>query len=301
MFKLQLIRISLILTTFVVTPTHAQTWQNVRPTMPMADPSRHMDAAQNSMNSAFDSFNNVLKKAEETDRSNWNTMKNNNTQDYLDALHSKKTVKDLLASQYALEQQRTGYGAQIDREVARSAFDDRLSVLTQRERREQSLNNEASRQSPSTTGSTSTCDKSGSPKNIYGNPCLTVLQQEQSLPSTASAKAIAKWTKLGEIPLFTGYVDLSTIQHSGSMSKMWIMYDFKSPEKLNDRTTFLSLRSLEEFDCLDKRRRQLDHIVNAERMAGGSVIRTDSTVPKWSSVAPGSVDDTNFKMACGIK
>lgn len=147
MFQLHLIRISLVLTALVVSPTHAQTWQNVRPTMPTADPSRYMDAAQNSMNSAFSGLSNALKASEETDRANWNTMKNNNTQDYLDALHSKKTVKDLLGSQYALEQQRIGYGAQIDREVARSAFDNRLSSLTQQENRLTSANNNNSESS----------------------------------------------------------------------------------------------------------------------------------------------------------
>ena len=147
MVQLHLIRISLVLTAFVVIPTHAQTWQNVRPTMPAADPSRYMDAAQNSMNSAFSGLSNALKASEETDRANWNTIKNNNTQDYLDALHSKKTVKDLLDSQYALEQQRTGYGAQIDREVARGAFDNRLSSLIKYENSRSSSNNSNSESS----------------------------------------------------------------------------------------------------------------------------------------------------------
>jgi hypothetical protein len=147
MFQIHFVRISLVLTAFVVSPTHAQTWQTVRPSMPTADPSRYMDAAQNSMNSAFSGLSNALKAAEETSQANWNTIKNNNTQDYLDALHSKKTVKDLLDSQYALEQQRTGYGAQIDREVARGAFDNRLSSLIKYENSRSSSNNSNSESS----------------------------------------------------------------------------------------------------------------------------------------------------------
>ena len=117
MFKNRPIRISLILTAFIANPTYAQ-----------------YGAAQNSMNSAFNSLSQVLKDLETTNDRNWIVKKNNNTQDYLDSLYSNKTVKDLLANQEDLERMRIGYGAQIDRDAVRSAFDDRLSSLMRRER-----------------------------------------------------------------------------------------------------------------------------------------------------------------------
>ncbi|WP_423708716.1 hypothetical protein [Undibacterium sp. WLX3042] len=134
MFQLRLIRISLILTALVINPTHAQiTWKNVT-SNPLPDPSRQMEAARGSMNGGFDQLRNMVNDQENIDRDNWNIRKNNNTQDYLDALYRYKTVKDLLANQEALDQKRIGYGAQIDRDVARSAFDGRLSTLMQQER-----------------------------------------------------------------------------------------------------------------------------------------------------------------------
>lgn len=135
MFKSALlIRIGLILTALVANPSFAQnTWKNVYVT-PVPDTSRQMDSARGSMNSGFDQLRNVISAQEENNRANWNNQKNNNTQDYLDALYSEKTVADLLANQKALERRRIGYGAQIDREVARGAFDARLSTLMQQER-----------------------------------------------------------------------------------------------------------------------------------------------------------------------
>lgn len=134
MFQLRFICISLIFSALVVNPTYAQvTWNNVY--SPMPDTSRQMDSARGSMNGAFDQLRNVINAQEDTDRANWNVQKNNNTQDYLEALYSKKTVEDLLANQEALDQKRIGYGAQIDRNVARDAFDARLSTLMRQERR----------------------------------------------------------------------------------------------------------------------------------------------------------------------
>ena len=134
MFQLRIIRISLVLTALVVNPTQAQiTWNNVY-SNPMPDNSRQMDSARNSINAGFDQLRNELKAREDTERSNWRIQKDNNTQDYLDALYNEKTVEDLLANQGALEQKRIGYGAQIDRDVARSAFDARLSTLKQQAR-----------------------------------------------------------------------------------------------------------------------------------------------------------------------
>lgn len=132
--KFCLCRISLILTALVVSPTHAQiTWQNVSGGS-QPNTSSQMEAARSSMNSGFEQLKNVVSAQEDNERANWNARKNNNTQDYLDALYNYKTVKDLLANQDALERMRIGYGAQIDRNVARGAFDERLSTLMRLER-----------------------------------------------------------------------------------------------------------------------------------------------------------------------
>lgn len=83
------------------------------------------------MNAAFNQLQNVLKEREETEVANWNARKNNNTQEYLDAVYSFRTVEDLRANRDALEQKRLSYGAQIDQNLTRGAIDDRLSTLMQ--------------------------------------------------------------------------------------------------------------------------------------------------------------------------
>ena len=83
------------------------------------------------MNAGFNQLQNVLKEREEIEVANWNVRKNNNTQEYLDAVYSFRTVEDLRANRDALEQKRLSYGAQIDQNLTRGAIDDRLSTLMQ--------------------------------------------------------------------------------------------------------------------------------------------------------------------------
>lgn len=128
MFKLLLSPVSLIFAVLLANPAYAQiTWNNVNSTVP--DTSRQMGAARDSMNSAFDQLRGVINAQEENDRANWNAVKNNNTQEYLDAVYSYTTVKDLLANREVLERKRMSYGAQIDQGVARNAIEARLYAL----------------------------------------------------------------------------------------------------------------------------------------------------------------------------
>lgn len=123
-----------VFTAIAVGTAYAQiTWTNV-PGAPVPDTSRQIDAARGSMNDAFGQLRNMMKEQEDNQAHNWNVRKNNNTQEYLDAVYSYKTVRDLTDHQAALDQKRITYGAQIDRDVARDAFDNRLSALMQRER-----------------------------------------------------------------------------------------------------------------------------------------------------------------------
>lgn len=123
-----------------------------------------------------------------------------------------------------------------------------------------------------------------------------------ALLGTISFGAMAEWTEVDQNLDFTAYADLSTIRRSGHMVKMWKLDDENFPRATPDGTgTYSSTRSRNEYDCRDERRRQLDLSVHTGKMGRGSVVHTNNTVGQWSSVAPGSVGETFFKTACGIK
>lgn len=126
--------ISLLLASSVAVPSYAQiTWNNVG-AGPTPNTSGQMGAARNSMNDAFGQFQNMISASEATQRANWENAKNNNTQTYLNDVYSYRTVKDLVANRDKLEAKLYIYGAQIDQNIARNAYDARLLTLMQIEK-----------------------------------------------------------------------------------------------------------------------------------------------------------------------
>jgi hypothetical protein len=110
------------------------TWRTVNGPS-LAEAGRPMEAAQRSFDSAFTGLGGVLKQQEATDQANWNQVKENNTQNFLNKLYSAQGADGFKALQDSgqLEQMLASNGAQIDRAAARSAMDGRLGTLQQRD------------------------------------------------------------------------------------------------------------------------------------------------------------------------
>lgn len=110
------------------------TWRTVNGPS-LAEASRPLEAAQRSFDNAFTGLNDVLKKQETLDSANWNQIKENNTQDFLNKLYAVQGADNFKALQESGELSRmiAANGAQIDRAAARSALDGRLATLQQRD------------------------------------------------------------------------------------------------------------------------------------------------------------------------
>jgi hypothetical protein len=110
------------------------TWRTVNGPS-LAEASRPMESAQRSFDNAFTGLGGVLKQQEATDQANWNQIKENNTQDFLNKLYSAQGAEGFKALQDSgeLDRMLAANGAQIDRAAARSAMDGRLDTLQQRD------------------------------------------------------------------------------------------------------------------------------------------------------------------------
>jgi hypothetical protein len=110
------------------------TWRNV--TGPsLADASRPLEVAQRTISGAFDSFGNVLQRQQDVADRNWDQVKENNTQDFLNKIYSAQGAEGFKALQDSgeLDRMLAANGAQIDRAAARSAMDGRLTTLQNRD------------------------------------------------------------------------------------------------------------------------------------------------------------------------
>lgn len=110
------------------------TWRNVYGPS-LAEASRPLEGAQRSFDNAFTGLSGLVKQQETVDQSNWNQVKENNTQDFLNKLYSAQGAEGFKALQDSgqLEQMLAANGAQIDRAAARSAMDGRLTTLQNRD------------------------------------------------------------------------------------------------------------------------------------------------------------------------
>lgn len=111
------------------------TWRTVNGPS-LAEASRPLAFAERSFDNAFDGLKDVVKQTEATDAANWNQIKENNTQNFLNKLYSAQGAEGFKALQDSgeLDRMLAANGAQIDRAAARSAMDGRLSTLQQRDR-----------------------------------------------------------------------------------------------------------------------------------------------------------------------
>ena len=123
-----------------------------------------------------------------------------------------------------------------------------------------------------------------------------------ALLTVFSTSVMAEWTRVGgDGDGTTTYADLSTIRKSDNKVKMWILMDFKVVQiDKNDGMSYLSSVRQSEYDCKEEIRRPLAFIWYSKNMGAGAVVYSSGAMHKEPvPVAPGSVGETFFKLACG--
>lgn len=98
-------------------------------------PAALMGQAQQSMNGALGGLQGIVQGMNNLEQENWNTGKVNNTNAFMRQLLGYRTPEEYQAAMQsgALNQQLTGYGAQVDSDAALKAMDRRLVTLQQRD------------------------------------------------------------------------------------------------------------------------------------------------------------------------
>jgi len=116
---------------------------------------------------------------------------------------------------------------------------------------------------------------------------------------TAGA-ASAEWTIAGGNDQFVQYVDRATIRRNGNLVKMWVLSDLKTVQT-DAGDSYLSSKAQQEYDCKEEKSRTLAFTWLSGQMGNGKVVYANSDPRKWSPIQPGSVRETQWKIACGKK
>jgi hypothetical protein len=117
-----------------------------------------------------------------------------------------------------------------------------------------------------------------------------------------SSNVMAEWTALkwshedGGLTLF---VDYTTIRKEGDIVKMLSLVDFKVLEK--DEVDLYSSRAQNEYDCKEKKIRQLYYSLYSDSMGKGKMEHANSEHLNWLPVQPESMEEAMWKVACSKK
>lgn len=116
----------------------------------------------------------------------------------------------------------------------------------------------------------------------------------------AALPAHAEFAKYFEDDELVAYLDANTIRREGAMVRMWGLDDYKKPQTdLESKKPYRSVRAHWVFDCSKRLSDVVAAFYHAGAMGEGDVV--DSGAPterSWDKVAPGSVGELMYKVAC---
>ena len=104
----------------------------------------------------------------------------------------------------------------------------------------------------------------------------------------------AEWVKVTESQGAVVYVDPATLKKSGDVRRVWILTDLQSSRGDN----VVSIRTLEDFNCKQRRRRITSQVSYAGPMATGKVLHSARpTSDKFEQV---SAFTPQYEYVCGL-
>jgi Surface-adhesin protein E len=118
--------------------------------------------------------------------------------------------------------------------------------------------------------------------------------------SVVCGNTMAEWTDVGGNDYSTVFADPASIRKVDNYEEMFSLYDTDIAETIGD-ISFMSSKSLDEYDCKRKQSRTLAFYWYSGNMGEGKILYGNTDVGKWSLDLPKSINETLWKIACGKK
>lgn len=129
--------------------------------------------------------------------------------------------------------------------------------------------------------------------HIFFNALLILLL------AAVSSHAIAEWINISTNDNGSAtYADPTTIQKSGDLTKMWILFDYRKAI-IESGDKIMSIKKHEEYDCNKSQARLLHISKHSGRFTEGKVVYVnDIPYNEWIPVVPSSISKDLWKYAC---
>lgn len=116
----------------------------------------------------------------------------------------------------------------------------------------------------------------------------------------AASPVTAEWSQVARSVEATIFYDKVSLRKSGAMVKMWTLTNFASTEIIEGKS-HRSAKSQYEYGCVEERYRLLATIFYELAGGAGKVTASEASLGPWYPVAPQSMAQRLWKVACGVK
>ena len=116
---------------------------------------------------------------------------------------------------------------------------------------------------------------------------------------TFSSITYAQWIVIAYVPEQLGmlFIDKSTIQQVNQYTRVWTKVEYHPTSEMSVKQNVLSVRALYDFDCREKKYRNLSF----QTFKQPNLIDSDLTNNKqdeWKFIAPGTIADSELIIIC---
>ena len=142
------------------------------------------------------------------------------------------------------------------------------------------------------------------PQPALTQPHAVSAAAPQQTPQTSkqgdtAPRVRANWVKVGtEFNGITGYAEQTTIRRSGGNAIMWDLMDFRTPRKDPHGKPFLSQMNQREYDCKERKVRELYFSVHSENMGNGVIDFSKRETREWAPIVSGKAGEAMLEVAC---
>lgn len=113
-----------------------------------------------------------------------------------------------------------------------------------------------------------------------------------------SCNSAAEWVMVHDNDEYVAYADPATVFRDGDLVQMSDLIDLKSPRPSPYGKQHASSTAHSEFDCQNSRIRTLAFSLHSGQMGNGDLVETVAESDRWLAVAPGTLLDVLWQLAC---
>jgi hypothetical protein len=97
---------------------------------------------------------------------------------------------------------------------------------------------------------------------------------------------------------YIAYADPATVSREGNLAQMSNLIDLKSPRSSPYGKQHASSTARSEFDCQNSRIRTIAFSLHSGQMGEGDLVETAAESNRWLPVAPGTLLNVLWQLAC---